>query len=161
MEALLVPRLRCTLFFFISPKMLAIFFLLFRLSFCYSGSVVRMVIFYALDVIADQVPASDNFADHEEGVGLRGDETGLEVLSLGDVLPGVDGTSVPEELEGGILGGLDLGSRGRSHALTNVDLFGNLACYLGIVQDRTCGKIFIVRNGLSYVSVFFAHTQKK
>lgn len=97
-----------------------------------------MVLFVAvgaLDIISDKVPASNNLADQEEGVGLSSDQTGLQVLVLGDVLPCVGRAGRLDKLEGGLLGRLDLSARGRGHTLTNVDLLGNLTSDLGVVDD--------------------------
>lgn len=89
-----------------------------------------------LDVVADEVAAANNLANQEEGIGLSSDKTSLDVLLLGDVLPCVGGASILGELQSGLLGSFELGSRRRGHTLTDVDLLGNLTSNLGIVQDR-------------------------
>jgi len=90
----------------------------------------------ALDIITDKVPASNDLSKEEEGVSLSSDQTGLQVLILGDVLPCAGGAGRLQELEGSLLGSLELGAGGRSHTLANVDLLGNLTSDLGVVEDR-------------------------
>lgn len=102
--------------------------------------VVVIVAICALDIVSDKVPASDNLADHKEDVSLGSDETSIEILGLCDVSPGLCLACIPDELQGGVLCGLDLCARGRGHALADVDLLGNLAGDLGIVQDGSCIK---------------------
>lgn len=119
--------------------------------------VVVIVAICALDIVSDEVPASDNLADHEEDVRFGGDEAGVEVLGLCDISPGLCLACVPDELQGSVLGGLDLGTRGRGHTLADVNLLGNLACDLGIVQDGSCcKKAFQVRSEDSVNCVFYS-----
>lgn len=92
----------------------------------------------ALDIVSDKAPASDNLADHEEDVSLGSDETCVEILSLCDFSPGLCLACVPDELQGGVLCSFDLRARGRGHALADVNLLGNMARNLGIVQDGSC-----------------------
>lgn len=96
---------------------------------------VLLVAVGALDIVSDKVPASNNLADQEESVGLSSDQTGLEVLVLGNVLPCVGRAGGLDELEGGLLGSLDLSARGRGHTLADVDLLGNLTSDLGVVDN--------------------------
>lgn len=96
---------------------------------------VLLVAVGALDVVSDKVPASNNLANQEEGVSLSSDQTGLQVLILGDVLPCVGRTGRLDKLEGSLLGRLDLSTRGRGHTLTDVDLLGNLTSDLGVVDN--------------------------
>ena len=103
-----------------------------------SNLMVLSVAIDALDIVTDKVPTSNDLAKEEEGIGLSDDQTSLQVLILGDVLPCVSGTGGLQELQGRVLGGLDLSARGRGHTLTNVDLLGNLASDLGVVEDRAC-----------------------
>ena len=90
----------------------------------------------ALDVVSNKVPASNDLADQEERIGLSSDQSSLQVLVLGDVLPCVGRAGRLDKLDGGILGSLNLGTRGRGHTLADVDLLGNLTSNLGVVKDR-------------------------
>lgn len=90
----------------------------------------------ALDIVTDKVPASNNFSKEEESVSLSSDQTGLQVLILGNVLPCVGGTSRLQELQGSLLSSLKLSTGRRGHTLTNVNLLGNLTSNLGVVEDR-------------------------
>lgn len=97
--------------------------------------VVGVVAVGALDVITDKVPASNDLANHEEGVGLSSNETGLQVLFLGVVLPRAGGAGSLRELENRLLGSLDLGTARRGHTLADVDLLGDVTNDLGIVEN--------------------------
>lgn len=112
-----------------------------------------MVAVSALDIVTDKVPASNDLAEQEEGVGLSGNKTGLQVLVLGNVLPHVGRAGSLGELGNGLLGSLKLSTSRRGHTLADVNLLCDLTSNLGVVQHRAYSAEKIEKQEIMLISI--------